>query len=146
MELSSYDKEHIQNLIERLYLTATTVSRVANGDRTLNMVKADIDYIANELECLVGEAWHLREEAEVVNSSLSEQFLWETLPEIKPTPECEHEKVYAAYVLASNPPQTPWICKKCNKQGRDVLGPISSGTEYVDLLQNIISKVSKGGY
>jgi hypothetical protein len=145
MELSSYDKQHIQNLIERLYLTASTVSRVADGDRTLSMVKADIEYIANELEGLVEEAWHLRKE-EAVSKNLCEEFLWEAIPEIKQAPECEHEKVYAAYVLASNPPQTPWICKKCSKQGRDVLGPINSGTEYVDLLQDVINKVSKGGY
>ncbi len=36
--------------------------------------------------------------------------------------ECEHLKVYAPYILASNPPQTPWICSKCGLKGRDVIG------------------------
>jgi len=33
--------------------------------------------------------------------------------------KCDHEKVYANYVLTSNPPQYPWICKKCGEKGID---------------------------
>lgn len=32
---------------------------------------------------------------------------------------CEHEKVYASYILASNPPLFPWICRKCLMEGTD---------------------------
>ena len=32
----------------------------------------------------------------------------------------KHEKVYANYVLASCPPQYPWICRICKYEGRDV--------------------------
>lgn len=146
MELSSYDKQHIQNLIERLYLTATTVSRVAHGDRTLNMVKADINYIASELENLVDEAWHLKDEEEVVSKNLCEHFLWETLPEIKPASLiCEHDKAYAGWILTSDPPKTQWICRKCHKQGMDEgVQSSRSGEDYRILLQEVIEKVVKG--
>ena len=32
---------------------------------------------------------------------------------------CNHEgtKVYAPYILTSNPPQSPWVCSKCGEQG-----------------------------
>lgn len=33
--------------------------------------------------------------------------------------ECEHEKVYAPFVLTSFPAQHPWICKKCGYEGVD---------------------------
>lgn len=32
---------------------------------------------------------------------------------------CQHEKVYADYVLISSPPQYPWICKLCGVKGID---------------------------
>jgi len=34
--------------------------------------------------------------------------------------KCQHEKVYASYILTSNPPQYPWICKKCGLRGFDM--------------------------
>ena len=33
--------------------------------------------------------------------------------------ECQHEKVYSPFVLASHPEQYPWICAKCLAQGVD---------------------------
>ena len=36
--------------------------------------------------------------------------------------KCEHEKVYEQSLLASNPPQQNWICRKCKIRGRDVVG------------------------
>lgn len=33
--------------------------------------------------------------------------------------ECKHEKVYADYILTSNPPQYPWICRLCGETGTD---------------------------
>jgi hypothetical protein len=33
--------------------------------------------------------------------------------------DCEYNKVYANYVLATMPPQYPWICSKCGEQGID---------------------------
>ncbi len=32
---------------------------------------------------------------------------------------CQHEKVYSSSVLASLPPQTPWICRLCGETGID---------------------------
>ena len=36
--------------------------------------------------------------------------------------KCEHDKVYAQFVLASNPPKSPWVCRKCGEQGYDTQG------------------------
>jgi hypothetical protein len=34
--------------------------------------------------------------------------------------KCEnHKKVYANYILTSNPPQYPWICSECGEKGTD---------------------------
>ena len=43
---------------------------------------------------------------------------------------CKHEKVYANYILTSNPPQSPWICKKCGAEGVDVETNSKSFSEY----------------
>lgn len=40
--------------------------------------------------------------------------------------ECQHDKVFSNIVLTSNPPQYPWICRKCGFEGVD------RGTMYVD--------------
>jgi hypothetical protein len=32
---------------------------------------------------------------------------------------CNHDKVYANYALTSNPPQYPWVCRKCGAKGID---------------------------
>lgn len=37
---------------------------------------------------------------------------------VKP-PKCNHEKVFASFSYMSNPPKTPWICKKCGMKGVD---------------------------
>jgi hypothetical protein len=34
-------------------------------------------------------------------------------------PNCNHDKVYADFVLTSNPPRTPWVCSKCLEQGME---------------------------
>jgi hypothetical protein len=35
-------------------------------------------------------------------------------------PTAEHDKCYANYILTSNPPQHPWICRRCRTRGVDV--------------------------
>lgn len=30
---------------------------------------------------------------------------------------CQHERVYADFVLTSYPAQHPWVCRKCGFQG-----------------------------
>jgi hypothetical protein len=34
-----------------------------------------------------------------------------------PLRACEHEKVYSDRILTSDPPQHPWICRKCGGRG-----------------------------
>lgn len=34
--------------------------------------------------------------------------------------ECNHDKVYAGYILTTDPYQRPWICKKCGIRGLEV--------------------------
>jgi hypothetical protein len=46
---------------------------------------------------------------------------------------CDHDKCYSPYVLTSNPPQYPWICRKCKVEGRDVGVPFHNGEEYARL-------------
>ena len=36
-----------------------------------------------------------------------------------------HVFVYADYVLASNPPQRPWICRRCGEEGRNIADAIT---------------------
>lgn len=33
--------------------------------------------------------------------------------------KCKHDKAFSSMVLMSNPPQYPWICRKCGQEGRD---------------------------
>lgn len=47
---------------------------------------------------------------------------------------CEHEKVYAGHVLTSDPPQHPWICRKCNARGADRSGSLRDEQEYNRLI------------
>lgn len=47
---------------------------------------------------------------------------------------CEHEKVYAGHFLTSNPPQHPWICRKCNARGADRSGSLRDEQEYNRLI------------
>lgn len=51
-----------------------------------------------------------------------------------------HEKVYASYVLLSNPVQRPWICFKCGTQGRDSGYIPEAGMSYDDLVQHFKEK------
>ena len=39
--------------------------------------------------------------------------------------KCKHDKVYANYTLTSEPPQYPWICRKCKERGTDRGDPIT---------------------
>ena len=34
--------------------------------------------------------------------------------------ECQHDKCYAPHALMSNPPQYPWVCRKCGLKGTDI--------------------------
>lgn len=47
---------------------------------------------------------------------------------------CKHDKVYAQFVLASNPPKSPWVCRKCGEQGHDTQGYTPMG-EYEEILR-----------
>jgi len=40
--------------------------------------------------------------------------------------ECDHDMAWAPYILTSDPPQHPWICRVCLKEGVERLGPKSS--------------------
>jgi hypothetical protein len=54
---------------------------------------------------------------------------------VKPTDQpCQHEKVYADHVLASYPPQMPWICKLCGERGLDKEELPNRGDTYDDLM------------
>ena len=49
---------------------------------------------------------------------------------LDPTPhkvfECDHDLAWAPYILTSDPPQQPWICRICLQEGVERLGPKSS--------------------
>jgi len=49
--------------------------------------------------------------------------------------ECKHEKVYANFVLTSDPPQHPWICRKCGERGRDISKHSMNENEYDKLIR-----------
>lgn len=34
----------------------------------------------------------------------------------------QHEKVFADFCYLANPPQYPWVCRKCGKEGVDCKG------------------------
>ena len=55
--------------------------------------------------------------------------------------DCEHDKVYANITLTSNPPQHPWICRKCGERGTDQ-GTILSN-EYDELVKQFENKKEK---
>lgn len=138
MEMLSRERQYIQNLIERLQMASTHLTVPAYDSRGIQMVKNDIDFVADELQDLVNGAW-----------AVAEEFEMETLSVIEtpaPQPECtEHDKAYAGWILCSNPPRTQWICRKCKKTGTDV-GSYSSmdGEDYRKLLHETIDKI-KGG-
>ncbi len=39
---------------------------------------------------------------------------------------CDHDIAWAPFVLTSDPPQHPWICRICFEEGVERLGPKSS--------------------
>ena len=49
--------------------------------------------------------------------------------------ECQHEKVFAPYILTSNPPQYPWICRKCGYRSVDKGNITIDVNEYARLCQ-----------
>lgn len=49
--------------------------------------------------------------------------------------ECEHDKSFAPYMLASNPPRIPWICRECGEQGSDQVGVYEDKDEYDKLVR-----------
>lgn len=49
--------------------------------------------------------------------------------------ECNHDKVFSNYVLTSNPPQYPWICRKCGYMSRDIGEYYSARNEYEELIE-----------
>lgn len=49
--------------------------------------------------------------------------------------KCSHSKVYADYVLMSNPSKIPWICSKCGEKGFDVYGAIQKKLNYEQVSQ-----------
>jgi len=48
---------------------------------------------------------------------------------------CRHDKVYADYILTSNPPQMDWVCRICGSRGRDVCGRYTGRSEYDELIR-----------
>lgn len=66
------------------------------------------------------------------------------LPEVKcpPKPEpCLHEKVYSNRILASMPPQTPWICRLCGETGIDQEKLAMPKESYDDLMVKFHGRV-----
>jgi len=47
--------------------------------------------------------------------------------------DCNHDKVYADYVLLTNPPQYPWICRKCGKKDVDIETYYDENESYSDI-------------
>ena len=48
---------------------------------------------------------------------------------------CQHNKVYADYILTSNPPKIPWICSKCGEKGIEEYVAIEKKLDYEELIQ-----------
>ena len=54
--------------------------------------------------------------------------------------KCEHKtKVYANYVLCSNPPQQPWICADCGHKGCDQ-SELGNTPSYEDIVKKFEKK------
>lgn len=51
------------------------------------------------------------------------------------TESCDHDKLYAPYVMASNPPQFPWVCRKYRERGVDRGAYRDAGAEYERLIR-----------
>ena len=47
--------------------------------------------------------------------------------------DCDHEKVYANYILTSDPPRYSFICKKCGFKGVVACEDIEIIDEYEEL-------------
>ena len=53
--------------------------------------------------------------------------------EIKEHVSCNHIKVHASYILASNPPQHPWICSICGTKGTDIGSSCEYSPDYTEI-------------
>ena len=51
---------------------------------------------------------------------------------------CKHDKAYSTKILLSDPPQRPWICRKCLEQGneRSTFPLVEDGSEYQRLISS----------
>lgn len=56
--------------------------------------------------------------------------------------ECDHNKVYSDHVLCTAPPQYPWICSKCGKQGIDRMQTSADVPSYDSLMHHFHPKTS----
>jgi hypothetical protein len=64
----------------------------------------------------------------------------------EPTEEqkkCQHDKSYAPYILVSDPPQYPWICRKCGLRGIDY-GEVCFNDYHETLEKFKIEKIKNG--
>lgn len=52
---------------------------------------------------------------------------------------CEHDKVYSETALLTDPPQYPWICRKCGFKGREVLDVLRDRAEYARIVEKFES-------
>lgn len=48
---------------------------------------------------------------------------------------CIHKWVSADYLLMSNPPQRPYVCKNCGEKGIEVIDISNTRTAYKDILK-----------
>lgn len=65
-----------------------------------------------------------KEEGFSINSELNDHISMTSNPHV-------HVKIYAPYELQSCPPQKPWICSICGKEGIDVLPMLSNDYDSV---------------
>lgn len=139
-----YELYRLRDIIDSLEKASSDLTAPAYDSKWIAKVKSDIDDATQELEELLDDfIVPGRAEAQVKAET---PFIWDSIPEIKPKPECDHDKAYAGWIVTSNPPYTSWICRKCKKQGLDE-GVHSSrdGEDYRLILQETIDKIAKGG-
>lgn len=144
MELTSSDRQNIEQLVERLRLSITQLTVPSEDSRGIQMVRNDLKYVAAELEVMVEESWHLRDDEE--DEFVGTYTVTSLPPSPPPEPECEHDKVYAPFLYTGMEPKMPWICSKCLKQGADPGWQIhkENSEQYRKLLNQLINKVTRG--
>ncbi len=55
---------------------------------------------------------------------------------------CNHVKVHADFVYATNPPISPWICAVCEIKGEDG-GSLPAGPSYQELVEKFRDKAKE---